>query len=57
MPLLRRLWKKREGMTALEVVMTTAVCVPAAAVLYLMGERVLDAFLFLLANAVGSPYM
>jgi hypothetical protein len=44
-------------MAALEVVMTTALCVPAAAALYLLVEQALDEFLFLLSNAVGAPYL
>lgn len=57
MAFLRSVSRKRLGMVTLEVVMTTAVCLPAAAMLYLMAEHALDTFLFLLLNAVGMPYL
>ena len=47
----------RPGMSAIEVVLTTAVLLPLAAFLYWLLERASEHYFFLLGNAVGSPYL
>lgn len=55
--MIRRRTRRRGGLSTLEVVMTTAVSVPAALLLYLMAERVLDGIVFLITTSVGAPYL
>jgi len=54
---LTRTRAKRLGVAAIEVVMTTALCVPAAATLYFLYEMVMNHYFFFLGNALGCPFM
>ncbi len=48
---------RRKGLSALEVVMATAIGLPIAGFIYWTTERLLDQFWFLLGNAVGWPLL
>lgn len=48
---------RRSGLSMLEVVMTAAVCVPAASALYFLYEKVMNHYFFMLGNSVGCPYL
>jgi len=44
-------------MVALEVVMTAAVCIPGAAMMYYLYESVMNNYAFMLGGSLGMPLM
>jgi len=48
---------RRHGMVALEVVMTAAVCIPGAAMMYYLYESVMNNYAFMLGGSLGMPLM
>jgi hypothetical protein len=49
--------KSRLGMSALEVVLATAVILPMAAAGYILMEEAMQNYFFLIDNAVGFPFL
>jgi hypothetical protein len=46
---------RRPGLSMLEVVATAAVCIPGAAALYWLYEKVMNHYFFMLGSSVGMP--